>query len=88
MLFEISLNLQTHHTYDAMHTLDQLRKGSEAVINRIENHPLAARLLEMALPGRKVKVLTFAPFGGPLAIEIAGSLLSLRRQEARLITVS
>lgn len=72
-----------------MHTLDQLRKGSEAIINQIENHPLAARLLEMGLlPGRKVKIITMAPFGGPLAIEIAGSLLSLRRKEARLITIT
>ena len=72
-----------------MHTLDLLSKGSEAVINKIEHHPLAARLMEMGLlPGRKVKVITMAPFGGPLAIEISGSLLSLRRNEASLVFIT
>ena len=38
--------------------------------------------------GKKLKVLFRAPFGDPIAIDLGGSVLSLRLDEAKLITVS
>jgi ferrous iron transport protein A len=47
------------------------------------------RLTELGLRrGALVEVLRRAPFGGPLAVRVAGSRLALRLAQARRITVS
>jgi ferrous iron transport protein A len=47
------------------------------------------RLLEMGLvPGTEVRVVTVAPLGDPLRIEVRGGQWSIRRNEAAHITVS
>ena len=46
------------------------------------------RLLEMGLvPGIDVKVVTRAPFGDPLQIEVRGGQWSIRKDEAAQIEV-
>jgi ferrous iron transport protein A len=46
------------------------------------------RLLEMGLvPGTSVKVITVAPLGDPLRIEVRGGQWSIRRAEAAQIQV-
>ncbi len=46
------------------------------------------RLLEMGLvPGTEVKVVTIAPLGDPLRIEIRGGQWSIRKNEAAHIAV-
>jgi ferrous iron transport protein A len=46
------------------------------------------RLLEMGLtPGVNVKVVSAAPLGDPLELELRGYRLSIRRQEAALVAV-
>jgi len=46
------------------------------------------RLLEMGLvPGTEVRVMTIAPLGDPLRIEIRGGQWSIRRNEAAQISV-
>ena len=46
------------------------------------------RLLEMGLvPGTEVRVVTIAPLGDPLRIEIRGGQWSIRRNEAAHIAV-
>ena len=39
------------------------------------------------LPGEKIKLSNIAPLGDPIAIEVSGYLLSLRKQEAATIVV-
>lgn len=47
------------------------------------------RLLEMGLvPGTEVKIVTIAPLGDPLQIEVRGGQWSLRRAEAAQIEVA
>lgn len=47
------------------------------------------RLQEMGLlPGTSVKFLRKAPLGDPLEIELRGYCLTLRKSEARLVTIS
>ena len=47
------------------------------------------RLLEMGLvPGVAVRVVTIAPLGDPLQIEVRGSQWSIRRAEAAQIQVA
>ena len=46
------------------------------------------RLLEMGLvPGTEVRVVTIAPLGDPLQIQVRGGQWSIRRTEAAQITV-
>ena len=47
------------------------------------------RLLEMGLvPGIDVKVITIAPLGDPLRIEVRGGQWSIRRNEAAQIAIA
>ena len=39
-------------------------------------------------PGKKIKLLFKAPFGDPIAIDVQGYTLALRRKEAALIAVA
>ena len=39
------------------------------------------------LPGSEIRVIRLAPLGDPIEISVGSSLLSLRREQADLITV-
>ena len=50
--------------------------------------PLRRRLLDMGLtPGTVVRILKFAPFGDPVVIRLRGYELSIRKNDAALISV-
>jgi len=52
------------------------------------NPQLQARLYSLGLyPGVIVDVLRVAPMGDPLQLRVGGTLLSVRKQEANLISV-
>lgn len=71
-------------------TLDALLVGRSGRITGVSGAPdVRRRLLEMGLtPGTRVKVVRFAPLGDPMDVEVRGYHLSLRKQEARQITLS
>ena len=55
----------------------------------IKESALKPKLLEMGIySGKHVEVLFRAPFGGPIAVNIEGYVLSMRLDEANLIEVS
>lgn len=71
-------------------TLDQLAVGTSASIVGFINTETNFRRKLLALglmPGTRLEVRRFAPMGDPIQIQIRGSSLSLRRQEAALIQV-
>ncbi len=71
-----------------MTNLSQCPSNQDFEIQSITQHELAPKLTEMGLyPGKKIKVLFRAPFGDPIAIDMEGYTLSLRRAEASLIQV-
>ena len=50
--------------------------------------PLRRRLLDMGLtPGTRITVIKFAPFGDPVVISLRGYELSIRKQDAALVSV-
>jgi Fe2+ transport system protein FeoA len=72
-----------------MPSLAEIRLGHAATV-RVVNGPRAfrRRLLEMGLvPGTEVRVVTIAPLGDPLRIEVRGGQWSIRRSEAAQIEV-
>lgn len=70
-------------------TLAELAVGARGRITRVEGAPaVAQRLLEMGLaPGTEVEVVRFAPLGDPMEVRLWGYLLSLRKGDARGISV-
>ena len=71
-----------------VHTLATMKVGESATIDSFTNEEMALRLIEMGCsPGEVVCVKHFAPLGDPIAIFVAGYLLSLRKQEAATVIV-
>jgi len=69
-------------------TLDKLKAGGKAVIMEILDTNISIKLIEMGcLPGEKVLVRMTAIGKDPIAIEVSGNLIALRRSEARSIRV-
>lgn len=68
--------------------LSELKKGEWAVIDDICDECTCLKLIEMGcLPGERVCVKMCAPFRDPIAIEVAGNLISLRKAEAKNIRI-
>ncbi len=70
-------------------TLDSLPLGQEAVITAVGGEgPLRLRLLDMGLiPKTVVRVEKAAPLGDPIELRVRGYALSLRKEDARNISV-
>ena len=67
-------------------TLDTLKPSIPAQIKLVKQGALASKLIEMGLyPGKRVTLLYRAPFGDPIAIDVEGYTLSLRRAESSLV---
>jgi ferrous iron transport protein A len=68
--------------------LSQLPSGLKAVIKSHEESDFQLTLMEMGcVPGEPVWVEMVAPLGDPLAIQIAGYYLSIRKKDAEKILV-
>jgi ferrous iron transport protein A len=71
-----------------MQLLSKVNPGESVTVRSVSEHDLRPRLLEMGLlAGKKVTVLFRAPFGDPIAVDVDGYVLSMRKDEAALITV-
>ena len=70
-------------------SLAEIPLGKPAVVREVAGErAFRRRLLEMGLvPGTPVRVVTIAPLGDPLRIEVRGGQWSIRRGEAAQISV-
>ena len=72
------------------HTLDELKKGQEAVIVSVDNEDKALRnhILNMGLtPGVTVSLIKTAPMGDPMEFRLRGYELTLRKENAAKIII-
>ena len=71
-------------------SLAALPLGTSAVVQAVDGpRAFRRRLLEMGLvPGTRVRVVTIAPLGDPLRIEVRGGQWSIRKSEAKQIAVT
>lgn len=68
--------------------LSNVANGQMVVVHAIAASDLRVKLLEMGLvEGKQLRVLYRAPFGDPMAIDVEGYVLSLRKDEAVLVDV-
>ena len=70
-------------------TLDQFEIGETGLIRKVEGEgKLRRRLFDMGVtPGAQVSLRKKAPLGDPIEVTIRGYELSLRKDEAKLITL-
>jgi ferrous iron transport protein A len=69
-------------------TLKEMKTGEKAIIEEILDTNICIKLIEMGcLPGEIVLVRMTAPYRDPIAIEVSGNLIALRKSEARSIKV-
>lgn len=66
--------------------LSQLTVGKKGIIKEFTDLEMSVKLMEMGcLPGEEISVQRIAPLGDPIAINVAGYQLSLRKREASTI---
>lgn len=72
-----------------MMTIDDLSIGQSGVIDKVGGEgPLRLRFLDMGLiPGTKVTLQKIAPMGDPIQIQVRGYELTIRREDAREISL-
>ncbi len=72
-------------------TLDTLEVGQSGTVTAVngQNTSLRRRLLDMGLtPDTQVKIMRFAPLGDPMELEVRGYLLTIRKDDAKLIEIA
>ncbi|NBP04611.1 MAG: ferrous iron transport protein A [Bacteroidetes bacterium] len=71
-----------------MITADELVPGMSAKITALSSSPQEERLTAMGcVPGTLIKLEFTAPSGDPMAFNVEGYLLGLRKSEAKLLVV-
>lgn len=70
-------------------TINDLQIGQSGVIAQVGGEgALRLRFLDMGLiPGTKVMLQKIAPMGDPIQIQVRGYELTIRREDARRITL-
>ena len=70
-------------------TVDDLKIGQSGTISAVGGDgPLRLRFLDMGLiPGTSVQLRKIAPMGDPIQIQVRGYELTIRREDAKKITL-
>lgn len=70
-------------------TIDNLKIGQTGTIDTVGGEgALRLRFLDMGLiPGTKVQLRKVAPMGDPIQIQVRGYELTIRREDAKRITL-
>lgn len=70
-------------------TLDKLDINKQAIISSLTcEGDLRRRLLDLGLiKGTNVKTVLISPMGNPIAYEIRGATIALRKEDSRLINI-
>jgi ferrous iron transport protein A len=70
-------------------TLDEVKSGTQVKIVDVAESSMKTRLMSMGLiKGTTVRVMSAAPLGDPISIQVRSYKLALRKADAKNITVS
>jgi ferrous iron transport protein A len=71
-------------------SLSDMPVGSDVIVSKVETKgTIKRRLLDLGfVPGARVKVALQSPVGDPIAYEIRGTVIALRKSDAHGILVS
>ncbi len=72
-----------------MRTAADLNLGEKAIIKDVDNsHTSSHRILEMGFtPGQEIELLNKSLFNDPIALSIRGSIIAIRKNEAKCIII-
>lgn len=71
-----------------MRNLSQLKVNQKAKIKDFLDSDLSVKLMEMGcLPGTEVSIRLIAPFGDPIAVNVADYCLSIRKRDAQNVVL-
>ncbi len=72
-----------------MKTAADLKLGEKAIVVDVDNsHPSSRRILEIGFtPGQEIEMLNKTVFNDPVAFAIRGTIIAIRRNEARCIII-
>lgn len=69
-------------------TLEKAIVGKDYLVDHLSSGFIQSKLIEMGLfKGQSVTLVFKAPFGGPIAVNVGGYLLSLRLDEACMVVI-
>lgn len=67
-------------------TLSELKQGAVGIVKEFTDLEMSVKLMEMGcLPGEEITVARVAPLGDPIAVNVSGYQLSLRKFEASTV---
>ncbi len=67
-------------------TLSELKQGAVGIVKEFTDLEMSVKLMEMGcLPGEEITIARVAPLGDPIAVNVSGYQLSLRKFEASTI---
>ena len=68
--------------------LSNIKNNETVIVRALKDSSFKVKMMEMGLvEGKKLQVLFRAPFGDPIAVDVDGYILSLRKDEAELVIV-
>ncbi len=71
-----------------MSNLSEIVDGISITVKEVPSSELSVKLVEMGImKGTELQVLYRAPFGDPIAVDVNGYVLALRKDEACMIEV-
>ena len=71
-----------------LYRLSELKSGARGIIHQFDDNDTKVKLMEMGcIPGEQIFIEAIAPMGDPIAIQVAGYSLSLRKSDARFIWI-
>ena len=72
-----------------MKTASDLKIGEKAIIKDIDNsHFSSHRILEIGFtPGQEIQLVSRSIFNDPIALSIRGSIIAIRKSDARCIII-
>lgn len=66
----------------------EMEKGKQGRIVSIDSKPLEVALLKLGLLAGDIFIVSdMAPFKGPVALQVEGTKIALRRSDAQFVTV-
>jgi ferrous iron transport protein A len=75
-------------TMNGLETLSKLKVGACGTIRQFTNDQMASKMLSMGiLPGKILKLVRRAPFGGGLYIKVGDNNIAVRDVEAQNILI-
>lgn len=71
-----------------LYRLSELKPGKSGVIQAIDEYETKIKLMEMGcIPGEIILIENIAPMGDPMAIQVSGYSLSIRKKDAMHIWI-